>query len=237
MKNVSTPTACFLALLLAPLSAQAQAQAIQTPQEIQQAAERFVATQLSSAGGAHVTHVTAEPLDARLRLARCAQPLAGALPAAARIGARVTVGVTCTQPRWTVYTPVGVETELPVLVLRNAAARDAHVSAGDVETKTLRVPGLASTYISSVAQLADRHLRLAAAPGTALTVELLVADILVKRGQRVTLVVNAGGFEVRAQGQAVADATAAGRVRILNLGSNKIVEGQVESRDLVRVSL
>jgi flagella basal body P-ring formation protein FlgA len=35
----------------------------------------------------------------------------------------------------------------------------------------------------------------------------------------------------------MADATATGRVRVMNLNSRRIVEGQVESQDLVRVSL
>ncbi|MEO6369387.1 MAG: flagellar basal body P-ring formation chaperone FlgA, partial [Steroidobacteraceae bacterium] len=59
----------------------------------------------------------------------------------------------------------------------------------------------------------------------------------VKRGQRVTLVASVGGLEVRAQGEAMADASATGRVRVLNLSSRKVVEGQVESGDRVRVSL
>jgi flagella basal body P-ring formation protein FlgA len=234
MKNVRPLSVWFLTLLL-PLCVQAQA--IHPLPDIQHAAERFITTQLANGGGQGVTHVTAEPLDARLRLAPCTKPLETALPASARVAARVTVGVSCALPRWTIYIGVAVETELPVLVLRNAAARGAALTQADVETRTLRVPGLAATYINSVAQLADRHMRLAAAPGTALTVDVLVADILIKRGQRVTLVANAGGFEVRALGEAVADATPAGRVRVLNLGSQKIVEGQVESRDLVRVAL
>ena len=121
--------------------------------------------------------------------------------------------------------------------LRQAAARNSHLSADDVETRTLRVPGLAVSYITSTSQLADRHLRQDAPAGTALTVDLLAADILVKRGQRVTLVASTGTLEVRAQGEAVADATPAGRVRVLNLNSRRIVEGQVESRDRVRVAL
>jgi len=59
----------------------------------------------------------------------------------------------------------------------------------------------------------------------------------VRRGQRVTLIASAGGIEVRAQGEAVADAMPDGRVRVLNLNSHRVVEGRVESRDSVRVSL
>ncbi len=107
----------------------------------------------------------------------------------------------------------------------------------DVETRVLRVSGLADTYIREPAQLAGRHLKDATAPGTPLSVDLLAANILVKRGQRVMLVAQVGGLEVRVDGEAIADANAAGRVRVMNLGSRRIVEGQVESPDRVRVGM
>src|SRR5262249_7333719 len=155
--------------------------------------------------------------DSRLRLSACTQPLAATLPASVRMAARVSVSVSCAQPRWAVLVPVNIETELPVLVLRQAAARDSKLTAGDVEIRRLRVAGLASTYIRDPTELTDRHLKTAAAPGTPLDIQLLVADILIRRGQRVTLIAGVGGFEVRAQGEAIADATANGRVRVLNL--------------------
>jgi flagella basal body P-ring formation protein FlgA len=215
----------------------ALAQALQPTASIRAAAENFVATQMGKGGDGIVMHVTAGELDARLRLAACEKPLEAMLPQSARIAARLTVGVGCTQPRWTIYVAVTVETELPVLVLTHALARGSAVGAEDIEIRRLRVPGLADTYIREPAQLARRHLKTAAAPGTALSVDQLAADIIVKRGQRVTLVAQEGGVEVRAQGEAMADATAAGRVRVMNLNSRRIVEGQVETQDLVRVSL
>jgi flagella basal body P-ring formation protein FlgA len=99
-----------------------------------------------------------------------------------------------------------------------------------------RVPGIAASYINDVSQLSGRHLKATAAAGTALTVDLLLADVLIRRGQRVTLVAAAGGLEVRAQGEALTDAQPNGRVRVMNLNSQRPVEGQVESRDIVRVN-
>jgi flagella basal body P-ring formation protein FlgA len=222
-------------LLLLPLGAAAQA--VQSTAQIRSAAERFVATQLATGDKSTVMHVTAGELDGRLRLAACEKPLVANLPPSARVTARVTIGVGCTQPRWTIYVPVTVETELQVLVLKQALARGSAVGIDAVETRRMRVPGLADTYIREPSQLVKRHLRTAVAPGTALSVELLAADILVKRGQRVTLVARDAGVEIRAQGEAIANATADGRVRVMNLSSRKIVEGQVETADLVRVSL
>jgi flagellar basal body P-ring formation protein FlgA len=235
MKHANCRSALIPTLLLLPLGASAQA--VQSTAQIRSAAERFVARQLATGDKTTVIHVTAGELDGRLRLAPCEQPLVATLPQSARVTARVTIGVGCPQPRWTVYVPVTVETELQVLVLKQALARGSAVGIDDVEARKLRVPGLADTYIREPAQLARRHLKTAVAPGTALSVELLAADILVKRGQRVTLVAGEPGVEIRAPGEAVANATAEGRVRVMNLSSRHIVEGRVESQDLVRVGM
>lgn len=221
--------------ILALLPVVACAQGVHPLDDIRRAAENHVTNELAGAGGKVIA--VAEGMDPRLRLAPCATALTATLPASAGASARTTVGVKCALPGWTVYVPVRVETELQALVLRQAMPRNAPVTAADIEVRTQRVPGLSATYINNVEQLAGRHLKRAAPAGTALTVELLAADVLVRRGQRVTLLASVGGIEVRAQGEAVQDAGPNGRVRVLNLNSRRIVEGQVESSDTVRVSL
>jgi flagella basal body P-ring formation protein FlgA len=175
-------------------------------------------------------------LDPRLRLPGCSTAPEGFLPAGVSVAARTTVGVRCASPVWSVYVPVTVASEMRVLVLKTAMARNAQPGPNDVEVRQRRVPGFPTTYIADVSDLAGRHLKSAASPGAVLTEELLEQDILIKRGQRVTLLAAAGGIEVQAQGEAVSDATADGRVRVQNLGSHRIVEGRVETADRVRVN-
>lgn len=237
MSMKPAPFVRFLTLLLVATGPAAHAQALHPLTDVARFAETALAARLNSEGSAAVTHTAATNVDPRLRLARCARALEAVLPTALREAARITVGVRCPEPTWTVYVPVSVETEMPVLVLKQAAARQTTLTASDVERQTRRVPGVAAGYLTDVAQLERRHLRIAVGPGTALTQDLFAANVLVRRGQRVTLVATAGGIEVRAQGEAVADATASGRVRVLNLSSRRIVEGEVESADQVRVRL
>ena len=230
-----TRFACFLTLLLAPAGASIAA-AIHPLDDVLRTAEQGLQARLQAEGGA-TTHVQAGPVDSRLRMPQCAKPLQAVIPTTLRDSARVTVGVRCNQPTWTVYVPALVETEMQVLVLRQAAARNAGLAASDVELQKRRMPGMAAAYLTDVAQLERQHLRMAVAPGTALTMSLFAPDVMIRRGQRVTLIAAAGGIEVRAQGEAVADGTAGGRVRVLNLSSRRIVEGQVKGPDEVRVGL
>lgn len=225
-----------LAVATAP-EATAQRAAVQEPASIAQAAVAFAKTQFQGGPTDSVLHVTATGLDPRLRMPACQSGLEGFAPAAMRPAARMTVGVRCHRPQWNVFVPVNIETEMTVLTLNRALTRLARPGAGDIEPRRMRVPGFAADYIGNPAELEGRHLRVAAAPGTALRTSLLERDTVIRRGQRVTLVAAAGGIEVRAQGEALADATAAGRVRVLNLNSRKIVEGRVETADRVRVDL
>lgn len=201
---------------------------------IRAAAERAVLERIPAG---QATIVTAGALDERLRLAPCGGPLEATLPAATMGAHRVAVSVRCTQgASWSVYVPVTVETDVPVLVLRQAAARGARLGPADVEVQTRRLAGLASAYVSDPRELEGRTLRRPLPAGAAVTAEALQPDVLVRRGQQVTLLASASGMEVRAPGRALADGHAAARIRVQNLSSLRVVEGVVESANVIRIT-
>jgi flagella basal body P-ring formation protein FlgA len=214
--------------------ANAQTAGTQDLQVIRAIVRSFVLSQIGPLPDAAKVFIDPGTLDARLRLPACAAPQ-GFLPPGAKPAARFTVGIRCDQPAWSVYIPTNIESELSILVLKQAASRGASIDASDVDSQIRRVPGFATLYLTDPASLTGRHLKQATPPGTALTSELLVQDSLIRRGQRVTLLASTGGFEVRATGEAVSDAGPTGRVRVQNLNSLKIVEGQAISADTVRV--
>ena len=150
----------------------------------------------------------------------------------------MTVGVRCTAAApWTIYVPVTVEVEVPVLVLRRALARRARVMLTDVEPQVRRLPGSAANFITDIASLQGHRLKRALPAGTAITVDALTPDILVRRGQQVTLIAAVGGIEIRAKGNALTEGGVQDRVRVQNVTSLKVVEGVVESDSVVRVGL
>lgn len=212
------------------------AQSIESLQTIQTAAESYVRSQLPETRGKY--YVTATQLDSRLRLADCVQALDAFVANNGAVQTRTTVGVRCTDVGgWTVYVPVAVEVEAPVLVLRRALARRARVEALDVELQTRRLPGISSNFVNDMNSLLGRRLRRALAAGTPLTTDALDRDVLVQRGQSVTLIAANGGIEIRAQGRALTEGSERDRVRVQNVNSLKVVEGVVENAGTVRVDL
>ncbi len=226
-------------LAASTLAASAQAQVDESTQSldaIRAAAQSFIVRQVpKQAPGSMQVNVGA--LDTRLRLAPCADPLNAALPPGATFRARMTVAVSCTSgTNWTVYVPVTVDTQTSVLILRRAAGRGERLRPEDVESQTRVISGTGDSYLTDPAELTGRTVKRPLGAGTALTADLLVDDLVVRRGQRVTLLASVGSLEVRAAGLAMNDAPAAGRVKVQNLSSNRIVEGVVETADVIRIT-
>lgn len=203
---------------------------------IQAAAEGFARSRLPANSAKH--YVSASALDPRLRLASCPAPLETFSQSAASSGARMTVGVRCPAVNpWTLYVPVSIEVEAPVLVLKRALSRRARVGPTDVEAQVRRLPGSAINFVTDIASLQGHRLKRALPAGAAITVDALAPDILVRRGQQVTLIAASGAFEIRAQGQALSDGAESERVRVQNVTSLKVVEGVVARDGVVRVGL
>lgn len=225
-------------LISGPALAQV-APAIQSLSSIQRAAESYVQSQLPK--GAKRT-VKAGELDNRLRLPQCLSDLDVFLPGGFNGGSRVTVGVRCPQGNnlgngWTLYVPANIETEITTLVLKRSISKDHMITADDVELRSQQVAGTGASTLSSVDELRNQHARRDLAAGTVLMASMLAPDLLVKRGQQVTVVALAGALEVRSQGIALSDAAINDRVRVRNLNSAKVVEGLVDSQSQVKVSL
>jgi flagellar basal body P-ring formation protein FlgA len=200
---------------------------------IRASAEAQVRAQLH--GVAYAVHVQAAELDPRLHLLGCPLALATSGPGATEPAARVTVRVSCQAPRrlWSVFVPVSVESDIPLLVLRQSQVRGARLAAQEVTLETRRVPGLGAAYLGDVAALAHRTLIRPVPAGTALTADLFQSDFLIHQGQAVTLVASGRGIEVRAPGKALEDGREGTTVRVQNLASQRIVQGVVDASGVI----
>lgn len=175
-------------------------------------------------------------LDPRLRLPACGEPLQATLAPGSTLRYRTVVRVGCSGPQpWSVQVPATVETDTDVLVLQRPLPRGAEPREGDVRTVRRRLPGLASAYVSSPDALGAWRLRRPLDAGSPLALEALELAPVVRRGQTVTVVTQAGGIDVRARGEALADAAPGQRVRIRNLESLKIIDGMAVESGQVRV--
>lgn len=176
-------------------------------------------------------------LDARLRLPACDSPLSARTASEAGNGGAMSVEVRCDTSGWKLFVPVTVNLQVPVLVAARPLVRGDAPSAADVEIQIRDRATLGAAYLGSIDQLAGQVLARAVPAGSVIAASALVPARRVKRGQAVTIVGGSAGFQVRAQGKALADASVGQSIRVENLSSRRVVEGEVNADGTVRIAL
>lgn len=179
--------------------------------------------------------VRVSPLDPRLRLVPCAQAAEPFLPHGSRLLGSLTVGLRCPSAGWTVYTSARIDVALPVVVASRPLARGTMPNPADVHLVERELAMLPMGYLNSVEALAGRRLRRGVRSGTVITPAMLETIPLVQRGETVTLLYDAAGFEVRAEGTALEDAAAGDHLRVRSNSSQRVVHGRVGEGRLVQV--
>ncbi|GAB4356984.1 MAG: hypothetical protein Kow006_24460 [Gammaproteobacteria bacterium] len=177
-------------------------------------------------------------LDSRLRLTLCQAPLQISRTPGSRPTGRFTLEVRCTSPKaWKLLLPVTVRVYAPVLTAARTLPRGTLLRKEDLRFKEQELSRLGYGYLRRLEEAVGKELRRSLHAGATLTPAQLTARRLIKRGQRVTILANSGGIEVRMSGEALSDGARDERIRVRNRKTRRIVEGVVESSGVVRVNL
>lgn len=229
--------ALLAATLLAALPAAFAANTEWQPtREIAAAAEDFLRSRLGDS--ARRTTVEAGTLDPRHLLAYCSEPIEPFLRRGTKITARTIVGVRCSGEKpWKIYVPVNVIVTDKVYVAARTLPRGHLLSEADLVEEERDVTRLTSGYISDKQQLVGQRLKSQLLAGRILTPRLLKADVAIRRGQSVTLIIRSGDISIQMGGKALTDGAISQRIRVENTNSGRIVEGIVRSREHVEVLL
>lgn len=201
-----------------------------------------IATKAQAHARASLSHpdlkveATVASLDSRLKLARCDQPLQAFTPPNTELKKNLVIGVSCRgSSPWKVYVPVKLTARRQVLVTSRPLSRGATLSAADVRLEEKDITVARGAYLTDVTQLDGKILRRTVPEGRLVTADLLNEEDIIKRGQRVTLLVERSGFMVQMAGTALSNGTINERIRVENNSSQRTVEGIVRSPQLVEV--
>lgn len=236
-RRVCLMSAALIAIMLTATAEAAAPAPIQPLPSIRQAATNF-ATSSAQASLRGAARVKAGRLDPRLRLAPCGAPLEAFRPRGNKLLGNVTIGVRCAGPKlWTVYVPVRVSMPSPVLVATQHVARGESLRASHVRFEERDLATLLSGYLQSDEGVIGKRLKRPVSVGTVITPRMLAAPKLVRRGNRVTILVRGPGVEIRATGKALRDGARGDVVPVRNLSTKRLVEGTVDSAGVVMVQM
>lgn len=216
------------------VAATVQAQSWQSNEDIARVAEEFIREQ----AGQSDPRVTprAGHLDPRLQLPLCDVELNAFLRPGTKVSSKTAVGVRCSGSRpWKVYVPVEVVVMDAVLVTRKMLPRGHILTAEDVITEKRNVSRLIRGYLARPEDLIGQRLKHQVMGGKVISPSMLAADMVIKRGQSVTLLLRSNGLHITMAGKALMDGAVNQRIKVENTASQRIVEGLVRSPEHVEI--
>ncbi len=209
--------------------------AYQSHEAIRDRAEAYVQTHPALQSFADV-HVRAAAIESRLTLARCTSVLEAFLPPGAKLPDNPTVGIRCNTGRsWTLYVPVQLDAYLDVPVTARPLSRGTILGSGDLQIARHGIKQLPAGYLVELQQALGKQLSRSLVAGEVITLNVIAAPRLVRRGQLVSLLAQGPGIDVRSSGKALTDGVEGDRVKVQNPASKRVVEGLVLADGTVRV--
>lgn len=126
--------------------------------------------------------------------------------------------------------------QIDVPVVTHQVDAGVTLADSDLSYVTITADRMSTDLIRSAAELVGKETRRALPEGSTIADRDLRPAQLVKRGALVTMVIDNGMLHITARGRALGDGARGENVRVMNLQSNKIVEGTINSTGDVLVT-
>ena len=182
--------------------------------------------------------VQIQPIDSRLRLASCSEPLHLKHRPRNRTAGRLTFKISCDgADSWAIHVPVQVQAFDQVVVSDMPIAKGTHLTTSDLRLELADVSLLYTGYFKSMTELEGFVARRPIPAEQIMSPALVDPAKMVNRGEKVMIIAEGPGISIRASGKAMEDGAYGELIRVKNTNSNKVVEGRITAPGLIKVSL
>lgn len=177
-------------------------------------------------------------LDQELNLSRCnIAPEVFFLNSNRKIG-NLSVGVRCKGNKtWTVYVPARVGLLAKVAVVSRALPRGHVISADDIRKETRDLGTLTDGYLLNSRDVIGKSLNRRMVLGTVITPASIKPAGAVRRGAKITILIQRKGVEVRIPGTALANGTPGMTIKVYNNLTDKVIQGIVTKHGEVKLKI
>ncbi len=124
-----------------------------------------------------------------------------------------------------------------VAVAKSNIARGITLTRGDLELKLVRSAGRRAGRYSTIGEMIGLSSKRTLQAGKPININDLEAPRLILKNQLVTILLEAPGLIIRAEGKALANASKGEAVKVLNTQSKRIIHATAKAPGLVSVSL
>ncbi len=224
------------ALVISSITSSTMAANFQSLQSIRMQAEDYI--QQYPYESPYSPRFEVSNIDKRLRLKACSEPLQVEFTRRDKFHGSTALNISCSQTGgWKLLLPVQIELFDDVLVLTRAVHKGQIIDSNLVKHQKQNISRLNNGYYSQKIELEGLEVGRNMRRGTILTPASLNPRLMVKSGQRVTLILDYKGLQIRSSGQALQSARRGDVIKVRNNQSRKIVEGVVSGEAQVRIQI
>ncbi|MGZ5576615.1 MAG: flagellar basal body P-ring formation chaperone FlgA [Methylobacter sp.] len=181
--------------------------------------------------------VSLTPLDSRLNLPQCAEPVEVFTTTGLIKAGRMTVGVRCNiEKKWSIFTSVIVKTYQMVVVLSQPIQRGEIFTRQHLAIEKREVSNLREDFATQLEQIENKQATRQLNTGTILSLRNLVEPKLIKRGDKVVISTTKPDFSIRMSGVAMMDGTKGELIKVKNQNSGRVINATVIEPGLVSVN-
>ena len=198
---------------------------------IRKTAETFAKQQTAHIPGqVAVTVGVVEPIQ----FPACAK-LQAFLPLGAKLWGNGTVGVRCAAgAEWSLFVPVTVRVQGPVVIATRPLANGTLLAAGDITSQTAELTQLPAGVLNDINDALGKTLSVGVNVGHALRQDMLRATLVIRQGQAVRLIAQGQGFKVSSEGRALSNA-AVGQMVQVKAQNGQVLSGTARADGSVEV--
>lgn len=221
----------LLSLLL--LNLKGQASTFESHETIYAAARAVIDQSLN---GEHET--TFAPLDQRLQLITCDQPLTAQISTPSIKPGRNSISVKCNGAKsWSLYVSAQVKIFEDVVTLRQPVQRGEILTMDHLQLNHMDASLLRNTFIRDLNSVINKQAAHNLPQDAILNERDITQAIIIKRGEQVAIISGNPYMSIQMQGLAMMDGVQGQTIRIKNTSSGRIVSGLVTKPGVVAVGL
>jgi flagella basal body P-ring formation protein FlgA len=227
-------TFLILALAFTFFTAAHAEQGSQPHESIAEAVKGYIAQNINLPGE---YEINLTPLDSRLNLPQCPDPLEVFTTTDVIKAGRTTVGVRCnTGKKWSIFTSAIIKTYQMVVVLSHPIQRGEIITRQHLAIEKRDVSNLREDFATQTEQIENKQATRQLDTGTILSLRNLTDPKLIKRGDKVVISTTKTGISIRMSGLAMMDGTKGQLIKIKNQNSGRIINATVIEPGLVSVN-
>ncbi len=209
-------------------------QGSQSHESIAEAVKSYVEQNINLPGEYEMSFM---PLDSRLTLPQCAEPLEVFTTTDLIKAGRSTIGVRCnTEKKWSIFTSIIIKTYQMVVVLSQPIQRGEIITRQHLAIEKREVSNLREDFATQIEQIENKQVTRQLNTGTILSLKNFVEPKLIKRGDRVIISTTRPDFSIRMSGTAMMDGVKGQVINVKNQNSGRIISATVVESGLVSVN-